>query len=83
MLYANNYSEESNINGEKIIDFPWSPKELQITNDSSSGDLKYKFNKKEVYRTLKPYETSTLTNISINELYLSGSNVDYRVWGLG
>lgn len=83
MSYANNYSDEGILNGIRIITFPWKPKELQITNDSSTKDLEYKFNELEEYRTLKPYETSTLCNISIRNLYISGTNVNYRVWGLG
>ena len=83
MSYANNYSDEGTLNGAKVITFPWKPKELQITNDSSSDNLKYKFNESEDYRTLLPYETSTLYNISIRNLYLMGSNVNYRVWGTG
>lgn len=82
-MYANSYSDEGTVNGEKIITFPWKPKELQITNDSGTKPLKYKFNNSEDYRTLMPYETSTICNISIKTLYILGSGVDYRVWGLG
>jgi len=83
MSYANNYSDEGTISGDKVITFPWKPKELQITNDSTTKDLNYKFNESEEYRTLKPYETSTLYNISIRSLYIAGDTVAYRIWGLG
>lgn len=83
MSYANSYSDEGTLNGTKTIAFPWKPKEVQITNDSSSKDLKYKFNESEEYRTLKPYETSIICNISIRNLYISGIGVNYRIWGLG
>ena len=83
MSYANSYIDEDLISGYKTITFPWKPKEIQITNDSSSDNLKYKFNESEDYRTLKPYETSTLTNISIRNLYLFGTSIPYRVWALG
>jgi len=82
MSYANNYSDEGKLNGSKIIEFPWKPKQLQITNDSSTVILQYKFNETEEYRTLKPYETSSLEDISIRYLYLLGTG-DYRIWGLG
>jgi hypothetical protein len=82
-MFTNNYSDEGNISGEKVITFPWRPKELQITNDSETKPLKFKFNDFEDYRTLMPYETSTVCKVSIRTLYLLGSNVDYRVWGLG
>ena len=85
MPYANNFSEESTLNGTtKTITFPWKPKTLQVTNDSISDDLQFKFNSSETYRTLKPYETYTGENISIRNLYLSTSaSVAYRVWGTG
>ena len=83
MSYANSYVEESTLIGTKVITFPWKPRQLQITNDSSTKDLKYKLNESEEYRTLKPYETSTLVNINIRELYISGNSIPYRVWGLG
>ena len=82
MSYANSFSDEGGIQGEGCITFPWKPKELQITNDSPTELLKYRFNESEEYRTLKPYETSTLRGISIRKLHLSGA-CDYRVWGLG
>lgn len=73
MSYANSYSVESTLDGEKLITFPWKPKEIQITNDSGTKELKYKFNESENYRTLKPYETSILCNISIRTLILVGA----------
>jgi len=82
MSYANNYSDEGVVSGIKTITFPWYPKRLQITNDSSSKDLKYKFNESEYYRTLKPYETSSIDGVTIKTLFLSGDDA-YRVWGTG
>lgn len=82
MSLTNSYSKESTLTGTETITFPWRMKELQITNDSTSADLQYKFNDSETFRTLKPYETSTITNVSMRQLYLSGTTVTYRVWGL-
>jgi len=81
--YANQYPVEGNISGEETITFPWRPKEVQITNDSGTKELKYKFNVSETFRTLKPLETSTLINVNIRTLIISGNGVGYRVWGLG
>jgi len=83
MPYANSYSDEGTLTGTKTIVFPWKPKELQITNDSGTSSLQYRFNTTEGYRTLKPYETSTLRGISIRSLHLNGISIPYRVWGLG
>ena len=82
MPYANSYSREESLDGIETITFPWKPKTLQITNDSISNNLQFKFNASETYRTLKPYETYCGEGISIRNLYLSGT-VDYRVWGTG
>ena len=84
MSLANNRSVESSLNGTVTITFPWPVREVQITNDSTTKDLKYKLNSSETYRTLKPHETSTLTNVRVPELYLfTTASVNYRVWGLG
>lgn len=82
MSLTNSYSKESTLTGTETITFPWRMREFQITNDSTNADLKYRLNESETYRTLKPYETSTLTNVSNRELFLSGTAVSYRVWGL-
>jgi len=82
MPFTNSYSNEGIISGNKTIAFPWRPRHLQITNDSPTKDLKYRFHESESYRTLKPYETSSLEGINIKILYLNG-NGDYRVWSTG
>lgn len=83
MSYANNYSSEGTLQGEKTITFPWKPREVQIINDSGSQNLQYKFNPSEDFRTLKPYETSTLYNVSLRTIIISGTGVPYRIWGMG
>jgi hypothetical protein len=57
MSYANSHSVEGGLNGAITISFPWPVRELQITNDSATYDLKYKLNSSEEFRTLKPFET--------------------------
>ena len=84
MSLANSHSVETSLNGTETITFPWPVREVQITNDSVTNNLQYKLNSSETFRTLKPFETSTLQGVRVTELYLSTSaSVDYRIWGLG
>jgi hypothetical protein len=82
-VLTNSYSREETVTTTETITFPWKPKQLQITNDSPTADLQYKLRPSETFRTLKPYETSTLTEVSVTKLYLAGTSTPYRVWGLG
>lgn len=84
MSYANSHSVEDSVNGTSTIAFPWPVRQVQITNDSSSGDLQFRLNETETYRTLKPFETASLESVRITNLYLNTTtSVDYRIWGLG
>jgi len=85
MSLANRHVVESTLAGTtETITFPWPVREVQITNDSKIADLQFKLNASETYATLKPYETCTITNVRVPELYLSSSaSVPYRVWGTG
>jgi hypothetical protein len=84
MSYANSHSVESSINGTSTIQFPWPVREVQITNDSPTNSLQFKLNETETFRTLQAFETATLTNVRITELYLSSTaSVTFRIWGLG
>jgi len=84
MSLANSHSVETSLNGTETITFPWPVREVQITNDSVTNNLQYKLNSSETFRTLKPFETSTIQGVRVTELYLSTSaSVDYRIWGLG
>ena len=75
-------SREGIANGSVEIVFNWKPRRIMITNDSTSGDLQFKFNTSEAYATLKPTETITL-NIAHKIVLLDGNNTPYRVWGMG
>lgn len=79
---ANLDSREGTVLGELEIVFNWKPRRIIITNDSTSGDLQFKFNVSEQYATLKPTETITL-NIAHKSVLLFGNNTPYRVWGMG
>ena len=85
MSRANSHVVENTLESTTLtISFPWPVREVQITNDSALWPLKYKLNSSETYRTLKPYETSTITDVRVTQLLLSSDNtVAYRVWGLG
>jgi hypothetical protein len=84
MSLANSYVVEDSLNGTVTLTFPWPAREVQITNDSPTSNLQYKLNSSETFRTLKPYETSTLERVRVTELYLSTTAlVAYRMWGLG
>ncbi len=84
MSYSNSHSVEGSLNGTATITFPWPVKEVQITNDSATHDLKYRLNSSETYRTVKPLETSRLERVRITSLELSTTfEVPYRIWGLG
>jgi len=85
MSLANSYVAESTLAATTdTITFPWPAREVQITNDSTQHNLQFKLNSSESYRTLKPYETCTITNARCPELFISSSaSVPYRIWGLG
>jgi hypothetical protein len=82
-VYANLESKEGNVSGEVTLTFNLAAKQLIITNDSGSNDLKYKFKANETFATLKPTETITLKYVSLRQIILSGTNNNYRVWGIG
>ena len=79
---ANLDAREGTVLNTTEISFNWKPRRIIITNDSTSGDLKFKFNTSEAYATLKPTETITL-NIAHKIVLLSGNSIPYRVWGMG
>jgi hypothetical protein len=56
-------------------------RKLIITNDSSSVDLKYKFNETEAFGTLFPTESISLY-FTTRTVIVSG-NGNYRIWSYG
>jgi len=83
MSYANSYVKEETLSGVETIEFPWPAREMQLTNDSTAGELQFKLNASEGYRTLKSYETCTIANARIPSVIISGTNIPYRLWALG
>ncbi len=80
--YANFEAKEGTINGSIELSFNLKPRKIIITNDSSTNELSFKFNSSESYGTLSPTETVAL-EVSSKTLFLQGTNVDYRIWGIG
>jgi len=80
-------AHEGTVNGITLIEFSPVPHEVSFTNDSATGTLKFRVSDEDQtlnynWATLRPNETITL-QISTRFIELSGSNVEYRVWGLG
>lgn len=80
--YANLEVIEDNTSTLTDIVFTLKPRKIIITNDSSSNTLKFRFSASGSFATLNSTETITL-EISSRTLFLSGTSVDYRVWGMG
>jgi len=74
---SNLFVDEGTLNGEKAINFPWRARYIEIINDSSTKNLKYKFSESQNFATLKPLEAVT-PHIKSKELILSGTDA-YRV----
>lgn len=83
MSLANSYVDEGNLVGDKTIVFPWPMRQVQVTNDSTNTNLRFKLNESEDYRTLKPLETWVLNKGRVPKLFLASAGCDYRVWGTG
>jgi len=81
-VHANAEPKEGIANGNVTLTFSLSMKKFLIQNDSSSADLKFKFQEGKPYATLKPTEQLSLYFDS-STVYLQGSGVAYRVWGFG
>ena len=83
--YQNNHSLEGTLaSTTETLTFPWPLLELQITNDSLTDNLQFRFSTNENYRTLYPKETCRLENVRLRDLHINSSaSVAYRIWGLG
>lgn len=78
-IYANFYPYEGTVATTATI--PLSPRSdmINITNDSSTKTLQFRFSPSGTWGTLKPTETIS-TDVKARAVYLSGSSVPYRVW---
>ena len=80
--YGNFEAKEGTVDGVKTIVFNLKPRKIIITNDESSTNLGFKFNESESCGTLGPTETICL-EVASKTVFLQGTNVAYRVWGIG
>jgi len=78
---ANFKSFEGSLSGEKTLTFEWNPRMIEIINDSTSVNMKYKFHASEDFATLKPAEAFS-SDMTVKQVILSGS-AGYRVRGIG
>jgi hypothetical protein len=82
MAYSNLDAHEGNTNTQTVIPLTRRSRHLQITNDSTATDLKFRFKESQVWATLHPTETVSM-HVWIDTVYLSGANVPYRIWNYG
>ena len=81
-MYANLDSHEGTVDGAVTITLARRSRQLQITNDSSSASLLFRFKESTEWATLRPTETLSM-QVWVDRVYLSGNNIDYRVWNYG
>ena len=81
-VYANLLVSEGTITTATTVTLNMRARRLTITNDSATQDLSFKFNGAETYATLKPTETVSM-QVLTKTVYLNGSSVPYRIWGIG
>ena len=81
-MYANLDSHEGTTDNAATIVLARRSRHLQITNDSSTTDLKFRFKESTQWATLRPTETISM-HVWVNKIYLSGNSVDYRIWNYG
>lgn len=80
--YANLDSREGLVSAETTITLNFKPWKIILINDSTTKEMTFKFNSSETEATLKPLETITLEMAS-QTVIVNGSNVAYRLWGIG
>lgn len=84
--YANLDSREGSVSTQDTITFNWKPRKIIVTNDSTTKDLKIKFNASETYMTLHPTESFS-GEIASKTIILQSEDqlayVKYRIWGFG
>jgi hypothetical protein len=84
MSLSNIYVVETTLNGENIFDLPWYAREIQVTNDSATNDVHLSFRELEDHRTLKPYETITLSDMRTKQIIVRCSaECPCRIWARG
>ena len=82
MAYSNLDAHEGNTGTTTVVPLTRRSRHLQITNDSSSNELKFRFKESTAWATLKPTETIAM-HVWIDTVYLAGANVPFRIWNYG
>lgn len=82
MAYSNLDPFEGIANGDVTIALTRRSRHLQITNDSSTDNLRFRLSEKTNWATLMPTETISM-HIWATKVYLNGLSVPYRVWNYG
>lgn len=81
-VYANLEATEGNTNNIQSIILARKSCKIILINDSSSSDLKYRFNESENWATLKPTEILSMY-FRTRTIYLQGTNIPFRFWSYG
>ena len=79
--YSNWKAFEGTCTTDTTLTFDWRPRSVTITNDGPAS-LSFKFNSGETYATLKVGETVS-PDVIVRNVYITSSNADYRIWGIG
>jgi hypothetical protein len=82
MAYSNLDAHEGNTNTTTVIPLARRSRHLQITNDSPTKNLMFRFKESQTWATLHPTETISM-HVWVDAVYLSGSGIPYRIWNYG
>jgi hypothetical protein len=83
VAYSNLDPHEGNTNTKTEVVLTRRSRSLQITNDSTSNDLKFRFKESTPWATLHATETISMYDIWIKTIFLSGANIPFRIWAYG
>ena len=81
-VYANFEPWEGTVTGTATVTLNRRSRKIVITNDHPTQELSYKFNSSETFGTLKGTESLSVY-FRASEIFLSGTNVPYRIWVFG
>jgi len=81
-LYGNYEAKEGTVATETSLDFARPSRKIVVTNDSSTKELRFKFNTGEDFGTLRPTETFS-AHMRVLQVIVDGDSVPYRVWAIG
>lgn len=82
LVLANLEALEGTVTTATTLTLTRKSRQIIITNDHSSQDLKYKFNSSETFGTIKGTETLSV-DFTTNQIIINGNSVPYRIWVFG